>query len=272
MRAVILVLALIAFGGGVATVADENDRITVTGSGTASAKPDVAEVRASVSGSAAMAADALRKFRDNRRRAVETIKKLKLDDLTVEGSGLSMSSTNPNAQRVAQMFGGNQNAGTPGHVTVTENLVLRLSSIDRMKEGEPAKAVTMMIDAAKDAGLTLGGASGGMQSELARFRSTKLDDARTAAVQSAMQAARRKADALAALSKAKVGRVVSAREQAPAQAANSGNPMANWFMMMAMSEMGGAGGGDADESASNVLKPIPVNVTVEVQFAVSGGQ
>ncbi len=135
-----------------------------------------------------------------------------------------MSSTNANAQRMVQMFGGNQNAGTPGHVTVTENLVIRLSSIDRMKEGEPAKAVTTMIDAAKDAGLTLGGGPGGMQSELVRFRSTKLEDARAAAVQSAMQSARRKADALAALSKAKIVRIVSSREIAPAPAASAATP------------------------------------------------
>ena len=272
MRAVIIALSLIALGGGIAAAADEIDRITVTAAGTASVQPDVAEVRASVTGSAAMAADALKKFRDNRRRAIEAIKKLKLDNLSVEAGGISMSSTNANAQRVVQMFGGNQNAGTPGHVTVTENLVIRLSSIDRMKEGEPAKAVTAMIDAAKDAGLTLGGGAGGMQSDLVRFRSTKLEDARAAAVQSAMQSARRKADALAAQSKAKIVRVVSSREIAPAPAASSNSGMPNWFMMMAMSEMGASGSGEPDEAASNELKPIPVNVTIEVQFAAAGGQ
>jgi len=272
MRPAFLALALFAVGVGSAPAADEFDRISVTASGKASVRPDIAEVRASVTGTSALAADALKKFRDNRRRAIEAIKKLKFDNLSIDGGGLSMSSANANANRMAQMFGGNQNAGTPGHVSVTENLVLRLSSIDRMKEGEPAKAVTTLIDAAKDAGLTLGGgASNGMQSELVRFRSTKLDDARDAAVQSAMQSARRKADALAALSKAKIVRIVSSREIAPAQAASSGSGMSNWYMSLLMAQLGASGEGEPDESASNEFKPIPVNVTVEVQFAASGG-
>lgn len=271
MRVVVITLALLAALGGMRAGADEIDRITVTAAGSASAKPDVAEVRASVSGTAAMAADAFKKFRDNRRRAVEAIKKLKLDNLTVEGGGLSMTATSANAQRMAQMFGGNQNAGTPGHVTVTENLLIRLASIDRMKEGEPAKAVTTIIDAAKDAGLTLGGGAGGLQAELVRFRSTKLEDARAAAVQSAMQSARRKAEALAVLSNSKIVRIISSREVAPSPSANSTNPMSNWFMMMAMAEMGASGSGETDESASAELKPIPISVTIEVQFAAAGG-
>jgi uncharacterized protein YggE len=273
MRRALIAVALIAVGGGIVPADDEFDRITVTASGKASVRPDVAEIRAAVTGSAALAADALKKFRDNRRRAVEALKKLKFDNLSVEEGGLSMSSTNPNAQRMAQMFGGNQNAGTPGHITVTENVVIRLSSIDRMKEGEPAKVVTTVIDAAKDAGLTFdGGNSNGMQSELVRFRSTKLEDARDAAVQSAMQSARRKADTLAALSKAKVVRIVSSRELAPVQAAGSGSGTSNWYMSMIMAQLGASGGGDSDESASNEFKPIPVNVTIEVQFAASGGR
>jgi uncharacterized protein YggE len=261
---------LVLMLSGTAAAADEFDHITVTASGQASIKPDVAEVRATVTGSAAMAADALKKFQDNRRRAVEAIKKLKLENLSVDGGGLSMTSTGANANRMVQILGANQNAGTPGHITVTENLVLRLSAIDRMKEGEPAKAVSSMIDAAKDAGLTLG-SSAGMQSELVRFRSTKLEDARTAAVQNAMQSARRKADSLAALSKAKIVRIASSREvTAPPVPTSVTNPLSSWMAMMGMAESGLSA--DADEAASTVLKPIPVNVTIEVQFAASGGQ
>ncbi len=261
---------LVLLLNGTAAAADEFDHITVTASGQASIKPDVAEVRAAVTGSAAMAADALKKFHDNRRRAIEAIKKLKLENLSVEGGGLSMTSASANANRMVQILGANQNAGTPGHITVTENLVLRLSAIDRMKEGEPAKAVSSMIDTAKDAGLTLG-TPGGMQSELVRFRSTKLEDARTAAIQNAMQSARRKADALATLSKAKIVRIASSREvTAPPVPASVSNPLSSWMAMMGMAESGLSA--DADEAASNVLKPIPVNVTIEVQFAATGGQ
>ena len=269
MRTVLFAIAFCAVGLTAARAADEGDRITVTASGTASLKPDVAEVRASVSGSAAMAVDALRKFQDNRRRAIEAIKKLKLESLTVEGGGVSMSSANANGNRMAMVFGGNQNAGTPGHVTLTEKLVLRLSSIDRLKEGEPAKAVAALIDAAKDAGLTIGGS--GLQSDLVRFRSTKLEEARQTAVENAMQSARRKAETLANLSKAHISRIVSSREVSVPSAASNNAAMSNVFVTMAMAEMGMAGGGDSDEASSAELKPIPVSVTIEVQFAADGG-
>ncbi len=269
MRTVIFSLTLILVGLAVAGAADDVDRITVTASGTASVKPDVAEVRASVSGNAALAADALRKFQDNRRRAIESIKKLKLENLTIEGGGVSMSSAGQ-ANRMAMMMGNNQNAGTPGHVTVTEKLVLRLSSIDRLKEGEPAKAVTTVIDAAKDAGLTIGGS--GLQSELVRFRSTKLEDTRRAAVESAMQTARRKAETLAALSKAHLTRILTSREVSLPVAASNNAGAQNMFVQMAFAEMGMSGGGDPDESSSGEFKPIPVSVTIEVQFGATGGQ
>src|SRR5580704_4763819 len=116
MRRALLALAVIVLGGKTLLAADEHDRIIVTASGNASVRPDVAEVRASVSGSAALAADALKKFHDNRRRAVEALKKLKLENLAIEEGGLSLTSTNPNSQRIMQMMGGNQNAGTPGHI------------------------------------------------------------------------------------------------------------------------------------------------------------
>lgn len=269
MRAVVLAVAISVTGLAAASAADDVDRITVTASGTASVKPDVAEVRASVSANAAMAADALRKFQDNRRRAIEAIKKLKLENLAIEGGGVSMSSANQNANRMAMMFGGNQNAATPGHVTVTEKLVLRLSSIDRLKDGESAKAVTTLIDAAKDAGLTIGGS--GMQSDLVRFRSTKLDEARQAAVQNAMQSARHKAETLANLSKARLTRILTSREIALPVAASSNPAMQNAFVSMMLAEMGMSSSGDSDEASSAEYKPIPVSITVEVQFGAEGG-
>ena len=271
MRTVLFAIAFCAVGLTAARAADEGDRITVTASGTASLKPDVAEVRASVSGSAAMAVDALRKFQDNRRRAIEAIKKLKLESLTVEGGGVSMSSANANGNRMAMVFGGNQNAGTPGHVTLTEKLVLRLSSIDRLKEGEPAKAVAALIDAAKDAGLTIGGS--GLQSDLVRFRSTKLEEARrTGCGKRDAVGTPQSRNTGESVEGARISRIVSSREVSVPSAASNNAAMSNVFVTMAMAEMGMAGGGDSDEASSAELKPIPVSVTIEVQFAADGGR
>ena len=171
----------------------ETENVTVTATGTENVQPDVAEIRAGVTGSAALAEDALRKFRENRRRAAESIKKLGIANLALEAGGLAIQSANATTNRMMQMFGNNQGATPPGQVTVTETLTLRLSQIDQMKPGESAEVVSKILDAAKDAGMNLGGSSGGLQSDLVRFRSTKLDHARTAASQHAMEFAPRKA-------------------------------------------------------------------------------
>lgn len=261
-----LLSALLLCVGIAPTRGDDAEHIGVTATGKSTIQPDVAEIRAAVSGSAAMAADALKKFRDNRRRAIETLRKLKLENLAIEGGGLAIRSTNANAQRMAQMFGGNAN-GTPGQVTVTETLLVRLSAIDHLKADEMSNALTKVLDTAKDAGLTTGGPASGTQSDMVRYRSTKFDEARSLAVKNAMAAARRKADLLAAASNKKIRRVVSSREVAPAPTSNSSGLAMNWYVMMAMAEMGMGGGSDVEENASSDFQPIPVSVTVEVQFA-----
>jgi uncharacterized protein YggE len=70
----------------------EAGRIIVDASGTVPLKPDVAEIRASVSGNASVAADAVKKFRDNRRRALKALDDLKLKNLKVDLSGTTVGS------------------------------------------------------------------------------------------------------------------------------------------------------------------------------------
>jgi uncharacterized protein len=270
--ALLVGLALTVGPAAAARAGDESERITVTAAGKASIPPDLAEIRASVTAAAPLSADALKKFRDNRRRAIEALEKLKLHDLAIEGGGLILHASNATNQRMAMMFGNNNANPTAGQTSATENLVIRLSALDRMKPDEISGVVTKILDTAKDAGLTLGsGQSNAMQSELVRYRSTKIEEARAAAVQSAMQAARHRADALAAAAQAKVVRVISAREILAPSTSNNASNMPNWMLMAMMAEMGSSSGGEADEFSSSELKPLPVSVTIEAQFAIQGG-
>src|SRR4051812_36487033 len=65
--------------------------ISVAGSGEVKAKPTTVELNATVSGDAELAADAIVKYRDARRRAVEALNGLKLEGLKVEGGGFSVA-------------------------------------------------------------------------------------------------------------------------------------------------------------------------------------
>lgn len=272
LSSALLVGLALVLGSAAAWAGDESERITVTAAGKASIPPDVAEIRASVTATAPLSADALKKFRENRRRAIESLEKLKLHDLAIDGGGLILHTSNATNQRMAMMFGNNNGNQTAGQTSATETLVIRLSGLDRMKTDEMSGVVTKILDTAKDAGLTLGGGqSSSMQSELVRYRSTKIEAARAAAVQSAMQAARRRADALAAAAHAKVVRVISAREVIATATSNNSSNMPNWMWVAMMAEMGAASGGEADEFSSSELKPLPVSVTIEAQFAIQGG-
>jgi uncharacterized protein YggE len=274
--AIVIPAWILLAGFQAAMAADPADRITLTVTGKSLVKPDVAEIHAVVTGSAAVAVDALKKFGDNRRRAIDGLKNLKLANLTVDGAGPSLRSTNANSQRMAQMFGGNANAEQPGMVTVSETLTIKLSGIDGMKREDVFGVAAKIVDAAKDAGLALGGAPQSMielqlrgeaKSELMRFRATRYEETRTAAVKNAMKSAYKRAEEMAAQWDAKVLRVVSVREGvAPSSSSQSG--VWSVYAMMLGSEGGDRAESDAAVSAE--LKPIPISVVLEVQFATAG--
>src|SRR5579863_9619498 len=138
-------------------------KIAVEAVGTASVKPDVAEVQALVSGNATLAADAIKKYRDNRRRAFELLDQLKLKDLLIEGHGPGVNTNvvNNGQQGGVLMIGNvvmqpNGQGPVPG-ITFAESLVIRLRSIDRMKDEDVVNAVVKILDAAKDAGMQISG-------------------------------------------------------------------------------------------------------------------
>src|SRR4051812_14135584 len=79
--------------------AAENDGITVIGNGEAKSRPTQVEIGALVAGDAELAADAIVKYRDAKKHAVDALQALKLSALVIESSGFTVNQAmDPNMQ------------------------------------------------------------------------------------------------------------------------------------------------------------------------------
>jgi uncharacterized protein YggE len=151
----LLLVGVLAWQAGPATVGAEEKRLAVNGSGRVEIRPDVMEISATVTGSGTMTSDALKKFRANRRRGIEAVNKLKIKGLEVKGSGVSVLS-NAAVQQLRQRFGNMQQPGADGDSTFSESLTFVVPGIDRLTDDQVQDLAAKVLDAGKDAGLTLG--------------------------------------------------------------------------------------------------------------------
>ncbi len=208
--------------------AAEPKRLRVTGTGRVELRPDVMELAASVTGSAELTSDTLKKFRENRRRGIAAINKLKIQGLEVKGSGMSVVS-NAMMQQFQQMWGGGQPQVSPGQTTFTETLFVQVPGIDHLPEDQVQDLATKILDAAKDAGLTMGRSMdryrnyydyNNMRPQIVSFRAQNAEMARQKALDMAAEDARKKAEQMSKRLGLGIGKVLSvqdasAREIAP---------------------------------------------------------
>jgi uncharacterized protein YggE len=244
--------------------ADTPGKITVEGVGTTIVKPDVAEVRTTLTGSASLASDAEKKYREHRRRALEMLHKLPFK-LVIEARGPAIGSgMQQNGGQGFVMWNNvvvQNNQQSTGFV-FAEPLIIRLPGIDGMKDEEILASVVKVLDTAKDAGMAVSGV---------QFKSTKMESSKTAAVRAAVDAAHQKAGFLAGLAHARVGSVLSIQETTP----NMGNDNSqqqvmdtddqNTINVMNMMNMQAIGG-------MSRLSPIAVRASVNVEFALERGK
>ena len=252
--------------------------ITVAGTGQAKAKPTQVEFSATVSAEAELASDAIVKHRDTKRRALKAIEGLKMPALATTSKGFSVSqATDPNAQQM--MMRGQTPTNTKQQVQVSEQMDLVLKDVDKLPDEELMNTVLKILDTARDAGLVVG--PGGprnfqqmMMAQMGQGGSSGLvtftvPEAAAAAVraqayQRGMDDAKAKAQRLAELAGAKLGRIVSVQDQGTAGSADA-NPTAMMYRAM-MNEIGKPEAGS--ELSSNVFGEIPLTVTLTVQFAI----
>jgi uncharacterized protein len=245
-------------GGGGST-------ITVSGSGDAKARPTTVEMTAVVTGEAELGADAVVKYKDTRRRAVKALEDLKIPSLAIESKGFTLNqAVDPNQQQM--IMRGQMPTTSKQRVQVTEPLRLVIKDVDKMKDEDLMGLVLKVIDAGRDAGLTMGSAPQNyyqmqimMQrgdnagAGMATFKIADPAVLRDQAYAKAIENARAKAQRLAQLAGIKLGPVKSVQE---------GNVAQNQVIYAGMPQPSEA------ELTSGVAGDITMNVRLTVQFAV----
>jgi uncharacterized protein YggE len=279
-----VILCLILTGLAVSQAAapakgEDGKRLSVTGTGTVKVRPDVVEINGIVVGQADLAAEALKKLRDNRRRAAETIAGLKIEGLKFATSGRSMQS--PNSAQQMQMIVSGQEGETPlaTHVMIYESVTLRLEGIDKLDQEKLSETLVKIIDAGKDAALIIGPSTrnmymqnaygyGGGAGSLVTYRISQPEVARQKALELAAKEARTKAVGLAGLLGVKTGGVVSASESYSDMSSNYSTSM--YYAQMASVMQGFELDTETPQLNADAGKDheIPVTAVLQVQYEI----
>lgn len=258
--------------------AEEGGGITVSGSGAVEAMPDAVELTATVEGNAELAGDAVEKYRGSKRRVVEAIKGLGIKGISVTGAGLALNSGNP-VNPLAALQGQANQPKAADKVAVQEHLTITLSGIDSMSADELLQSLTRIVDAVKDAGVSVGPTSpqsvfqvqftGGKPGTLATFKLTNVEALRQQAYEAALKQARAKAERLAQLAGVQLGDIASIRETVPVAKDDDNNNNSGGIAAF-YAAMFGASSGSPAEYTSAELQKIPVTVSLSVQFEIAG--
>jgi uncharacterized protein YggE len=241
----------------------EEKRLAVNGMAKVEQRPDVMEVTGNVSGSGKMTGDALKKFRSNRRRGVEAIEKLKIKGIEVKGSGISVVSS-ALVQQFRQRFGNMQQQGSDGDTTFSETLTFVVPGIDRLTDEQVQDLVAKIVDAAKDAGLTLGYPNdqnpyvynaNSFRPQVVFFRVADPEAMRQKALDLAAKDAQNRAEQMAKRLKLTVGGAVTVRDS------NSRQFNVNRQVVV-------AGNTDSTTDSSSTLHNITVEAFLTVEYEI----
>lgn len=266
------VTLLVICGSG--ALADEG--IIVAGVGTAKAKPTVVEIGATVSGEAELTADAMVKYRDAKRRAIEKLNGLKIASLTIDSSGFAVNAAVDPTQQMRMMQGMGGGEATKQKVQVTEHLKLQIKDVDKLELEAMMQMILKVIDTGKDSGLVIGpppatnyyqmqiqSQSG---SSLMAFKFPNASSLREKAYKTAVEDARQKASKLAELSGLKLGRILAVTEGG--NQSSAANDRTAQLVMMMSGSYGGATVADENELSNPLFSEVSLNVRLTVQFEI----
>ena len=196
--------------------------ISVYGTGEVPGRPNVVEVDLQVSGKAELTGDALVKYRDAKKRLLEALDKVKVDGMSLDERGVSITvgSTLEQQQRINN--GMPQVPGKP-QVDVSSAVRVKLKNVRELPAEDLIKTVGKLLDAAADSGVVIGP----NQAELlramrygqqpsnsvpVRFIVADLSELREKAYEKAVADARSRAQRLAKLHHVKLGSAVLIQE------------------------------------------------------------
>jgi uncharacterized protein YggE len=253
--------------------AADTDGITVIGNGEAKARPTQVEITGLVAGDAELAADAIVKYRDAKKHAVDALNNLKLPSLEIVSEGFTVNQAiDPNMQ-MQMMRGMNPGSNAKAKVQVAEQIRLVLKNIDKLESEKLMDTLLKVLDTAKDNGLVVGpglpqnyyqmqiAMQQGRGQSMITFKLPDPKDLRDAAFKDAMDNARSRAQRLAELSGVKLGNIISVRE---------GNVTPNTNVNVSYDPWGNPIRGQAEGSdlTSQMFSEIPLKVALTVQFAI----
>lgn len=249
--------------------------ISVKATGMVKLRADVMEIDANVSGNSELAGDAITKYRNNRQRAVEAIEALQIPGLTVKSGRIDITGLPDAAAIQARNRGMPTTPSANRPLNFAEPLVLRIDGVDKLTNDQILETLVKIVDAGKDAGITIGGPDGqpvynqftgsyqANGAAMVRFRLSDVEGARQQAFADAMKNARKQGERLAKLADIKLGRVRAMNETAP----NTGNSNSNQINMI-LAMMNAGSDKEAEQFASNSLQDISVTASLDVEFEV----
>ena len=250
----------------------ESDGISVSGTGEVLAKPNRVEIQLQTAGSAELTADALVKYREALKRTVEAFEKLKLEDLKVEQRDLGVEAPGANPQAAAGI------PQPPAQIQISRSVRLVLSGVNERTEAELADTLGKLLDTAKDAGaaVTTSVTSSAMArmfgqqvaQTLVKFVVDDVDSLRQQAYAAAFQQAQARAERLAALTGARLGRVVAVEESMDVP---GDERSVQERLMAAVYGIGDTSSRQEGRVTADRLAEIPIRVTLRVRFAIEEG-
>jgi uncharacterized protein YggE len=244
--------------------------ITVEGSGEVRTVPDVVEINLKLSARSELTDDAVVKHRDARKRALETFKALKLENLNLEEKELGLKPGN--AQEMMQMMwnGMQMSQNKRTQIEVGSTLRARLVGVGNVQTEELMSTIGKLLDAAQDSGAGVGMSDsdmmtmryyGGMQqSALVKFIVTNVSEIREKTYEQAVEDARKRAERLARLSGVRLGPVLAVEELV----SSAGNPYYyNPYNAQDTKE-------NQDEVVAETMSGGRFRVKLRVRFAIGG--
>lgn len=270
-------VAIVGTLAGSAAAAAEEQGILVTGTGEVKAKPNRAEIVLKTAGTAELTGDAITKYQDSMRRTKQAIEGLKLPSLEVTAEGLGVATAGGQAGQQVVFNNGNQAANVKLEMAISRSLRVALTGLEAMPEDELIQTLARILDAAQDSGAKLGSAADqnalmarmvgmtGTGSAAVTFVLDGAEELREQAYQKAFAHAQRRAERLAKLAGAELGAVLSVTESIASGGDNAG---VQERLIAAMYGIGGKSEKDDQRVISDRFEEIPVQVTLQVRFAL----
>jgi hypothetical protein len=213
------------------------------------------------------------KYRDAKKRLVESLDKLGLEELSTEELGVSIGAGVSAEQQQQFINGVPQNQGKP-QIEVSSTVRVRLRNIREMASEEVLKSVGRLIDVAQDTGVQIGMSAAELQQLRQRYGNyslqgdtdvrfvvADLEDLREKAYEKAVTDARNRASRLAKLHHVKLGTAVSVQE---IQVAGD----TQWAVRATIPNAAAQELNDEPRISSTALSDIPVQVKLLVRFAI----